>query len=365
VLLRLAYLGLTNTFVLLRLLPMTDRDKDTEIVVLRHQIALLQRQLGDKQVRFDPADRALLAALLHRLPRQTLHRLRLLVRPDTILRWHRDLLRRHHAAVSRPKRPGRPRTIRSVRMLVLRLAKENPNWGYRRIHGELLVLGIKIAASTVWQILTDAGIDPAPERTSSTWAQFLRSQADALIACDFFETVTLTGTRMYVLVAIEHAQRRIHILGATPHPTAAWVTQAARNLIMDLEDAGRRTRFLIRDRDCKFPHLFDTVLADAGIQVILSGIQMPRMNSIIERWIQTCRHELLDRTLIWNQRHLLHALREYEHFYNNHRPHQGIANARPLQPLPTPITDQDQIARLNIRRHPRLGGILNEYHHAA
>jgi putative transposase len=339
VLLRLAYLGLTNTFVLLRLLPMTDRDKDTEIVVLRHQIALLQRQLGDKQVRFDPADRALLAALLHRLPRQTLHRLRLLVRQDTILRWHRDLLRRHHAAVSRPKRPGRPRTIRSVRMLVLRLAKENPNWGYRRIHGELLVLGIKIAASTVWQILTDAGIDPAPERTSSTWAQFLRSQADALIACDFFETVTLTGTRMYVLVAIEHAQRRIHILGATPHPTAAWVTQAARNLIMDLEDAGRRTRFLIRDRDRKFPHLFDTVLADAGIQVILSGIQMPRMNSIIERWIQTCRHELLDRTLIWNQRHLLHALREYERFYNSHRPHQGIANARPLQPLPTPITD--------------------------
>jgi putative transposase len=363
-LLRLAYLGLTNTFALLRLLPRTDRDKDTEIVVLRHQIALLQRQLGDTRVRFSPADRALLAALLHRLPRQTMHKLRLLIRPDTILRWHRDLLRRHHAEASRPKRPGRPRTIRSIRVLVLRLAKENPNWGYRRIHGELLVLGIKVAASTVWQILTDAGIHPAPERASSTWAQFLRSQAEVLLACDFFETVTLTGVHMYVLVVIEHASRRVRILGATPHPTAEWMAQAVRNLVMDLEDAGCRARFLIRDRDGKFPHLFDVILADAGVQVVLSGVRMPRMNSIVERWIQTCRHELLDRTLVWNQRHLLHALREYEHFYNNHRPHQGIANTRPLRPLPSPIASQDHITRLNIRRHPRLGGILNEYHAA-
>jgi putative transposase len=364
VLLRLAYLGLTNTFALLRLLPRSTRDKDIEILALRHQIGILQRQLGDTRVRFSPADRALLAALLHRLPRQTVHRLRLLVRPDTILRWHCDLLRRRHAKASRPKRPGRPRTIRSIRVLVLRLAKDNPNWGYRRIHGELLVLGIKVAASTVWQILTDAGIEPAPQRTSSTWAQFLRSQAEVLLACDFFETVTLTGARMYVLAVIEHAHRRIRILGATPHPTAEWVTQAARNLVMDLEDTGHRARFLIRDRDGKFPHLFDDILADAGIEVMLSGVQMPRMNSIIERWVQTCRHELLDRALIWNQRHLLHALREYERFYNSHRPHQGIANARPLRPLPEPITDPAQISQLDIRRHPRLGGILNEYHHA-
>jgi hypothetical protein len=347
------------------LIPVSNRAKDIEILALRHQIGVLQRRLGDTRVRFSPADRALLAALAHRLPRQILHRLRLLVRPDTILRWHRDLLGRRHARMSRPKRPGRPRTIRSIRVLVLRLAKENPNWGYRRIHGELLVLGIKVAASTVWQILTDAGIDPAPERASSTWTQFLRSQAEVLLGCDFFETVTLTGVRMYVLVVIEHAQRRIRILGATPHPTATWVTQAARNLAMDLENASHRTRFLIRDRDGKFPHLFDAILADAGIQVILSGIQMPRMNSIVERWTQTCRHELLDRTLIWNQQHLLHTLREYEQFYNSHRPHQGIANARPLQPLPEPITDPAQISQLKIRRHPRLAGILNEYHHAA
>jgi putative transposase len=302
VLLRLTYLGLTNAFAMLRMLPMTDAAKDLEILALRHQIGVLQRQLGGTRARFSPADRALLAALLHRLPRQTLHRLHLLVRPDTVLRWHRDLLRRRHAAVSRPKRPGRPRTIRSVRILVLRLAKQNPSCGYRRIHAELLILGLKVAASTVWQILTDAGTDPAPERASSTWAQFLRSQAEALLACDFLETITLTGIRTYVLAVIEHAHRRIRILGATPHPTAAWVTQAARNLVMDLKDAGGRTRlFLIRDRDGKFPPLFDAVLADARIQVVCSGIQMPKMNSIMERWVQSCRHELLDRTLIWNQ----------------------------------------------------------------
>ena len=143
---------------------------------------------------------------------------------------------------------------------------------------------------------------------------------------------------MYVLAVIEHATRRVRILGATAHPTAAWVTQAARNLVMDLQDAGCRARFLIRDRDGKYPALFDTILADTGIDVVLSGVRMPRMNAIMERWIQTCRHELLDRTLIWNQTHLLHALREYERHYNEHRPHRGISNARPLHPLPEPIT---------------------------
>jgi len=203
---------------------------------------------------------------------------------------------------------------------VLRLAAENPCWGYRRIHGELLVLGIKVAASTVWEILQQAGIDPAPERTTATWGSFLRSQAGALLACDFFETVTLTGTRLHVLAVIEHATRRIRILGTTPHPTASWVVQAARNPVMDLEDAGSQARFLIRDRDGKFAGVVDTVLQDAGIERVLSGVQMPRMNSIMERWVQTCRHELLDRTLMWNQRHLLRAFREFEHFYNEHRP---------------------------------------------
>jgi putative transposase len=285
--LRLAYLGVTNAFGMLRLLPMGNREKDVEILALRHQITVLERQLGKERPRFDATDRAFLAALLHRLPRNMLGRLRLLVRPDTVLRWHRDLLARRHVARSRPKRPGRPRTVQSVRALVLRLARENPSWGYRRLHGELLVLGVKVAASTVWVILKEAGIDPAPERACTTWTNFLRSQADVLLACDFFETVTLTGARLYVLAVIERANRRIRILGATAHPTATWVAQAAKNLVMDLEDTGHRARFIIRDRGGKFPALFDAILADMGIDVVLSGVRTPRMNPIMERWIQT------------------------------------------------------------------------------
>jgi len=282
-----------------------------------------------------------------------------------VLRWHRDLIRRQHAAISRPKRAGRPPVVRSIRTLVLRLARENSSWGYLRIHGELLVLGIKVAASTVWEILQTAGIDPAPQRTSTTWATFLRTQAEAIIAADFFEAVTLTGARLYVLAVIEHATRRVRILGVTAHPTAAWVTQAARNLAMDLQDAGCRISYLIRDRDGKYPALFDTVLADTGITTVLTGVQVPRMNSIMERWIQSCRHELLDRTLVWNQPHLLRALRTYEAHYNTHRPDRGIINARPLRPLPKPITDPAAITHLRIRRNDRLGGLLHEYQHAA
>jgi putative transposase len=233
------------------------------------------------------------------------------------------------------------------------------------VHGELLTLGVKVAASTVWEILREAGIDPSPDRAATTWAQFLRSQAQALLAVDFIETVTLTGARMYVLAVIEHASRHIRVLGATAHPTAGWVTQAARNLVMDREDAGRQVKYLIRDRDGKYPPCFDTVLADAGITVVLSGVQMPRMNAIMERWVRTCRRELLDRALIWHQQHLLHALREYELSYNTHRPHQGIANARPLASLPEPITDADRLAHLNIERRDRLGGVLHQYDHAA
>ena len=197
-LLRLAYLGLTNALALLRLLPTSDRDKDAEILALRHQIIVLERQLRGGRVKFSPVDRAWLAALLHPLPRTVLNRLRLVVRPETVLRWHHNLIARRHAWISRPLRPGRPPTVRSIRKLVMRLARENTGWGYRRIHGELLVLWVKVAASTVWEILKDAGIDPAHERTSTTWATFLRSQAQALVAADFFETVTLTGTRLYV-----------------------------------------------------------------------------------------------------------------------------------------------------------------------
>lgn len=203
---------MANTFAALRLLPMSDRDKDAEILALRHQIRILQRQLGGRRVRFERADRALLAALLGTLPRTTLRRLQLVMSPDTVMRWHRDLLKRRHAARSRPKRPGRPRTVASIRRLVLRLAHENGTWGYRRIHGELALLGITIAASTVWEILKDAGVDPSPDRTATSWAAFLRGQAEVLLAYDFIETVTLTGQRQYILAVIEQSHPQ------DPHP---------------------------------------------------------------------------------------------------------------------------------------------------
>ena len=200
------------------------------------------------------------------------------------------------------------------------------------------MLGIKVAASTVWEILKAEGIDPAPDRSATTWAEVLCSQANALVAVDFMETITLTGQRQYILAAIEHATRRVRVLGTTAHPTAAWVIQAAKNLAMDLEDANATVKYLIRDRDAKYPALFDQVLADTGIEIVLSGIRVPRMNSIIEGSVRTGRHEMLDRTLIWNENHLRHAVRQFETHHNRYRPHQAMGQATPLRPVPEPIT---------------------------
>ena len=361
VLLRLSYLAVSSMFTVLRLLPASDTEKDIEILALRHQLAVLQRQID--RPRFTDTDWAFLAALLQRLPRVRLRRLPLIVSPDTLLRWHRDLICHRHAALSRRKRPGRPPTRRSVQALVLRLARENNSWGYRRIHGELVGLGITLAPSTVWEILKRHGIQPAPARDHATWSGFLRGQAQASIACDFFTATTLTGVTYHVFAVIEHASRLV--LGATAHPTGAWVTQIARNLLMDLQDAGASVRYLIRDRDAKFTRAFDAVFAGEGCEIVTTGIRVPRMNSITERWIQTCRRELLDRTLIWNHAHLLHTLREYEAFFNGHRPHRALHSAAPLRPRPDPVIDPARLDHLDIQRHDRLGGVLHEYAHAA
>jgi putative transposase len=363
VLLRLPYLVLTSVFAFIRLLPMSDVDKNVEILALRHQLAILQRQI-DKP-RLTPPDRAFLAALLHRLSRPRLRQLHLIVSPDTVLRWHRDLLRRRHAKASRPKRPGRPPTVRSIKALVLRLARENTSWGYRRIHGELAALGIKVAPSTVWEILKANEIEPAPQRDRQTWATFLRSQAHAILAADFFQTRILTGARLYAFAVIEHATRRIRVLGTTAHPTAVWTAQLARNLVMDLQDAGATAKYLVRDRDSRYTMGFDAVFAGEGISIVKTGVRVPRMNAIMERWVRSCRAELLDRTLIVNRAQLLRALREYEAFYNQHRPHRALQAAAPLRPLPQPITEPDRLDHLDIRRSDRLSGILHEYRHAA
>ena len=252
----------------------------------------------------------------------------------------------------------RPATRRNIRALVLRLAHENPCWGYRRIHGELARLGVRVAASTVREILKKADIDPAPRRTGPAWSLFLRSQAEAILACDFFTADLLDGTQAYGLAVIEHASRRIGILGVTLHPTGDWTAQQARNLSMDLGEQPHRVKFMIRDRGSNFTAAFDAVLADAGIRTVLCNVQTPRMNAIIEHWIGGCRRELLDRTLVWDQAHLRRILHAYEIHHNQHRPHRSLDAAAPLKPLPEPV-DLDQY---RVRRQTRAACLINEYH---
>jgi putative transposase len=268
----------------------------------------LQRR-QPRRPRLNWADRALIATLLAVIPNVRRQGLRLLVTPETILRWHRDIVRRRWAARSMCGRTGRPATRRNIRVLVLRLARENPEWGYRRIHGEPAGPGVKITASTAWDILKKAGTDPAPRRSGPSWSQFLRSQAEAILACDFFTADLLDGTQAHVLAVIEHAARRIRILGVTLHPAGEWTAQQARNLIMDLGEQARQVKVMICDRGWNDTAAFDAVLADAGIRTVLCNIRTPRMNAIAERWSGGCRREFLDHTLIWNQGHLRRILR--------------------------------------------------------
>jgi putative transposase len=340
----------------LRLARREETWKTAEILILRHQLAVLQRR-QPRRPKLNWADRALLATLLGVIPKARRHGMRLLVTPDTILRWHRDIVRRRWAARSISGKTGRPVTRRNIKAMALRLARENPEWGYRRIHGGTAGLGVKVAASTVWEILKTNGIDPAPRRTGPTWSQFLRSQAEATLACDFFIVDLLDGTQAYVLTVIEHATRRIRILGLTPHPTGEWTVQQARTLLVDLGDQAHQAKFMIRDRGSNFTATFDTVLADAGTRTVLCNVQTPRTNAITERWIGGCRRELLDRTLAWNQAHLRRILHEYETHHNQHRPHRSLNAAAPLKPLPEPIA----LEHYRVRKHAHVGGLINEY----
>jgi hypothetical protein len=239
----------------LALLPRSDNVKDTEILVLRHQIAVLQRQVRSPRLTW--ADRAVLAALTRRLSTSRRCQLALIVTPRTLLRWHAELVKRHWTY--RRRTPGRPRTGPAIRRLALEMARDNPTWGYRRICGELTGLGHKIAPSTIWEILQAAGIDPAPQRASASWKQFLSAQARTIAAVDFFHVDTVFLRRLYVLFVIEHHRRRVHLAGITAHPTAAWTVQQARNTLMDLGEQTGSLKFLIRDRDAKYTDAFDAV----------------------------------------------------------------------------------------------------------
>ena len=288
----------TRVLSWLALLARSDAAKDVEILVLRHEVAVLRR--NNTRPRMSWLDRAVLSALSKLLP-PPLRQLRL-VSPRTLLRWHARLVARRWTYPQR--RPGRPPTATSIRALVLRTARENPGWGYRRIRGELVGLGHPIAASTVWAILKAAGLDPAPRRSGPTWQQFLSAQAHTILAIDFAHLDTVFLRRLYVLIVIEHGRRRVHLAGITAYPTGAWVTQQARNLLMDLGDRADRFRFLIRDRDSKFTTAFDAVFTGADIRIINTPVRAPRANAIAERFIGTLRRECLDHLLIIGTRHL-------------------------------------------------------------
>jgi putative transposase len=327
-----------------------DRSKDVEILVLRHQLAVLRRQI----VRpcFEPDDRAVLAALARVLGRDRWSVF--MVKPDTILGWHRRLVANHWTY---PHRVGRPSTAVETRRTIIRLASENPMWGYRRVHGELARLGITIAASTVWAILKKAGIDPAPMRASESWTTFLHAQAAGIVACDFFTVDTVLLRRYYVLFFIAVDTRRVHVAGVTANPTGAWTTQAARNFMMGYE---RTIRFLIRDGAGQFVGAFDEVFGCDGATIIRTPPYTPVANAYAERWVGTVRRELLDRTLVWNRRQLERFLRDYVEHYNTHRPHRTLGQRAP---------DCAEVVSYRqgrpIQRHVTCGGLINEYRQAA
>jgi putative transposase len=331
-----------------------DAAKDVELLVLRHQVAVLRRQVA--RPRLQPGDRVLLAALSRVLPRERWAAF--FVTPATVVRWHRELVARKWTYPRR--RPGRPSTRAEVRWLTLRLAGENPAWGHRRIQGELAGLGYRVSAATVWRILRAAGVGPAPRRAGQSWTKFLRAQAAGMLAVDFFTADTVWLRQVYVFFCIEVSTRRVRVLGVTRHPSGAWVTQCARNLVMDLEEAGGSFRFLIRDRDTKYTTAFDTVLADAGVDVVKTPPQAPRANAYAERWVGTARRECTDRLLIAGRRHLTVVLDEYVGHYNRHRPHQSL-NQQP----PHPRRAAPASSGWKVRRRPVLGGLINEYDRAA
>src|SRR6266511_1223104 len=296
-----------------KLVGRSERAKEVEILVLRHELQVLRRQVGRPRLR--SADRVLLAALGRLLPRPG----SFLVQPATLLRWHRDLVRRRWRYEGR--RPGRPPLLAETRQLILRLAAENPSWGYKRIHGELVGLGIGLSPSSVWNVLQRHGIEAAPRRASVSWREFLRQQAAVILECDFFTVESLWLRRFYVLFFIELSRRRVYLAGVTAHPDGVWVVQQARNLIMTLVEPGQSHRILVRDRDKKFTAAFDEVFRSEGLRPIRAPVAAPRAKAHAERWVGSVRRECLDRILIVSRRQLETVLREYvAHYRGRDRP---------------------------------------------
>jgi transposase len=336
------YLALGRVLELIVLCCRPPAANEVEILVLRHELAVLRRQ--HPRPRLQSKDRALLAALSRHVPRVRWSVF--LVKPDTLLGWHRRMVRRRwtYPTVSM----GRPPVPDQVQQLIVRLARENPRWGYQRIRGELLRLGCRISASSISRVLRAHGIDPAPRRASTTWRSFLRGQAAGILACDFFTVDTVFLQRLYRLFVIEFRSRRVRLAGVIAHPSGPWVVQQARNLVAALDEEATAFRFLIRDRDTKFTAVFDAVFAAEAIKVLITPVRAPRANAYAERWVGTVRRELLDWMLIFGCRQLRSALAEYVDHYNGHRPHRTLGrphrsgppnhrSSRPLEGLPDGI----------------------------
>jgi transposase InsO family protein len=333
-----------------RLVPSGDeREREIEILVLRHQIKVLGRKAGRPKLK--RLDKVLLAAAARMLPAE--RRSSFLVKPATLLRWHRELIRRKWTYLRKPI--GRPRLSSDVRELILRLARENPRWGCLRIQGELRGLGIQVGATTIRSLLRRNGLGPAPRKDGPSWSESLRAQADGILACDFFAVETAFLQTLYVLFFIEVGTRRVRVMSSTRNPDAAYTTQQARNLYL-AEEPPTGVHHLIRDRDSKYARSFDDVFDTEGARVILTPIRAPKANAYAERWARTVRTEILDRTLVLSRRHLDRLLRRYTSHYNSHRPHRGIG----LAPPDACGTDPPASAGKEIGRREVLPGI-NEY----
>jgi transposase InsO family protein len=332
-----------------------ERASDVELLALRHEVRVLRCQV--KRTRWRPADRLVLTALSRCCPRAEWGRLP--VRPETLLRWHRELVRRRWAAFGRRRGPGRPPLASDLRELIARLARENPQWGCVRLRGELLKLGHTVSTSAIRSLHRRRGIPPAPRRAGLAWPTFLRSHAAGPLACDFFAVETVRFQLLYVLFFLEVSTRRVILAGCTAHPTAAWVTQQARNVCGDLAAAGARPTILIRDRDGKFPPTFDTVFAAQRVRIVRTPFRSPRANAYAERWVGTVRRECLDWLFIAGERHLQHVLREYVDHYNTRRPHRALRLWPPVW-LPRPPASPAAVVRRD-----RLGGLLHEHESAA
>lgn len=347
------YLAFVCSLQLLRLQRSDPAELAIEVVVLRHEVSVLRRQVARPAMQ--PPGRALLSALSRLLPRAKRHRF--FVQPDTLLRWHRDLVRRRWTY---PKPPGRPSIPAGTVALVVRLARENPTWGYRRVHGELSVMGIELSPASVWNILQRHGLDPSPGRRGPSWGEFLKTQATTMLACDFFTVDTVLLRRLYVLFFIELDTRKVFVAGVTANPTGAWMVQQARNLAFGFAQRTQPPKFLIRDRDAKFTAGFDEIFRSEAIRIIRTPVRAPRANAFAERFVGTVRRECLDRMLVFNRRHLETILSEFVQHYNRHRPHRSLGQTSPLcasaTSMPTRSADSHRV-----RRADRLGGLIHEY----